>query len=75
MQPNNETLQEFIRLYEQVFHKRLSEEEAREIWVRVMNLYLLLYGPEPDDFRTTNEVARDAPVFRVAAQEHRNHLS
>lgn len=43
MCPNKETLDEFIRLYEAEFHETPTEAEAREMWTRVMDLYLLLY--------------------------------
>lgn len=43
MRPTKETLDEFIRLYEADFQETLTEDEALEMWVRVMGLYLLLY--------------------------------
>ena len=46
MRPATETLHEFMRLYDQEFHESLTEDEAAEMWTRVMDLYLLLYRPK-----------------------------
>lgn len=43
MRPSKETLDEFMRLYEAEFNETLTADEATEMWVRVMDLYLVLY--------------------------------
>jgi hypothetical protein len=43
MRPSKETLDEFMHLYEAEFNETLTEEEATEMWVRIMELYLVIY--------------------------------
>jgi hypothetical protein len=44
-----EQLQEFIGLYEEEFKDRLSEDEAREVASRLIELYQLLAQPLPSE--------------------------
>jgi hypothetical protein len=40
---SKETLDELRALYKEEFHEELTEDEAREMYSRVMDLYQLLY--------------------------------
>lgn len=59
MQPNGKTIEEFRRLYEAKFGEELTQEEAVEIWTRVMDLYLVLYHASDEKVRT-RETTRDS---------------
>ena len=55
MQPNGKTIEEFMRLYEAEFDESLTTEEASEIWVHVMDLYITLYRYPKEDRRDIEE--------------------
>lgn len=57
MQPSEDTLQELMRLYEAEFGESLTREEASEMWVRVMDLYITLYRYPREDRRDMEEFA------------------
>jgi len=43
MKPRPEALNQFRKLYEEEFGDELSYEEAEAMWMRVMDLFLLLF--------------------------------
>ena len=49
MQISDETIEEYIQIYEEDFGKKLSVAEAREIITRVVILYEVLYRPLPGE--------------------------
>ena len=49
MKINDEALEEFIALYRAEFKKDISREDALEMAMRLVNLYLLIYRPLPGE--------------------------
>lgn len=60
MRPNKEALEAFMRLYTAEFHEPVSEDEASEIWTRVMDLYLVLHR-SPHDGKGNSERPTGSP--------------
>ena len=58
-----ERLREFMRLHEDEFKERLSEDEAREIACRLVELYHLLAAPLPSE--VTKRPPEGGPEGRV----------
>lgn len=56
MQISDETIEEYIQIYEEDFGKKLSVAEAREIITRVVILYEVLYRPLPGEQERKNSL-------------------
>ena len=56
MAVSHEDLREFMRLYKEEFGTEITEDEAREMASRLINLYLKLMEPLPSE-RTEHHTA------------------
>jgi len=67
-----ERLQEFMRLYEEEFNEPLSEDEAREITSRLVELYMMLAEPLPSERLHLIPPPQNSPVAAACdyVQDH-----
>jgi len=49
MQIGDEALEEFMALYQAEFRKEISRQNALEMATRLINLYLIIYRPLPNE--------------------------
>ncbi len=49
MSIDKKSLAEFRKLYQEEFGKYLSEDDAREMITRLINLYKIIYSPFPGE--------------------------
>ena len=56
-----ERLQEFMRVYEEEFNEPISEDEARDMTHRLLELYQILAAPLPSEVKQTGELKGRPP--------------
>jgi hypothetical protein len=65
MQLNDEDIQEFINIWQSVFHEQISVDEARKCAPAVMELYALLAKPKEEFGRLQDLENRNDEVFSL----------